>query len=187
MPHTLAPQPHIASLQCHTVGGLALGDAWYALGLGIALIIIGSVYTLLGFCGMRMGHEELPKFLQRQETVQESDLATNGDKTKLKQGTASSSATTSPEPAATYVPPSFNQQQYKQAVRQDSVSINISRGAVPDSEYAIQSSHSFADAPVASQAKGSRPPGDTATTVTASQPLQQAAIPNKYTEYNPFE
>ena len=47
------------------VGGLALGSAWYELGLGISLIILGAVYTMLGCCGLSMNNEELPKFMQR--------------------------------------------------------------------------------------------------------------------------
>jgi hypothetical protein len=191
------------------VGGLALGSAWYALGLGITLIIIGTVYTLLGLCGLRMGHEELPKFMQRQDTsTTETDVEGDIGKAKLtKQSTSSSSATTSPEPT-TYMPPTYKQSQKSTLIKpnqpaprqEPEISISINNSAV-DNEYAIQSqSHNFADTPTSiipqqqhqySIKQASKQPGNTitttTTTVTSSKPLSQPGLQNKYDDYNPFE
>lgn len=57
------------------VGGLALGSAWYELGLGISLIILGSVYSMLGCCGLSMKNQELPKFMQRQQPSELNDIS----------------------------------------------------------------------------------------------------------------
>lgn len=86
------------------VGGLALGSAWYELGLGITMIILGSVYFTLGLFNKSMKNQTLPNFIQKQDSDVDSS---NVDKSIQQQPVTS-----------TYAPPSAN-------VKTEQVILNI--------------------------------------------------------------